>query len=254
MSGGRLVDAKWSSGSLIFYKKSDGTALLTIASTGVTISNLADVTVDHTDSTSFTIDNDSTTGKIKVNAVAGAANKTLTLQNAALTNDRTIEFPDASGTVSLSASASLVAGADGTAGTLTVYPATATNGTLILSATNNGAARNVTVTNAAHGQSTTYKIADCGAAAGQIPVVTSDHFCKLVCGADSTVTLPATVSITGNMSVAGALTTAAAVTFSGANACTIAVPAGGSIWTIAIRRMLRYLSIPIAHQATTRRR
>lgn len=225
------IGQKWSSGALVFYTKSTGTAVLTIDTTGVTIANLSDVTVDHTDSATFTVDNDSTTGKIKISAAAGAADKTLTLTNTALTDDRTITFPDSDGTVALSASTSLTAGADGTAGTVTIYPATSTNGTLILSATNNGGARNLTITNAAHGQSTTLKIADCGASAGQIPVVTSDHYCKLVCAADSTVTLPETVSITGNMSVGGALTTAAALTFSGAYAAQITVPSA-STWVL----------------------
>src|SRR5574343_773684 len=162
------IGQKWSSGALVFYTKSTGTAVLTIDTTGVTIANLSDVTVDHTDSATFTVDNDSTTGKIKISAAAGAADKTLTLTNTALTDDRTITFPDSDGTVALSASTSLTAGADGTAGTVTIYPATATNGTLILSATNNGGARNLTITNAAHGQDTVYTIPDIGQATGNV--------------------------------------------------------------------------------------
>jgi len=52
-----------------------------------------------TTSTTFTVDSDSTTGKIAITAVAGAANKTLTLSNSALTDNRTISFPDATDTV-----------------------------------------------------------------------------------------------------------------------------------------------------------
>lgn len=220
-----------SSGEMIFCKKSDGTAILTIATTGVTISNLSDVTVDHTDSASFTVDNDSTTGKIKVSAAAGAADKTLTLTNTALTDNRTITFPDASGTVSLSSSASLVAGASGTAGTVTIYPATAANGTLVLSCTNNGADKAITITNKAHAQDTTYNIPDCGAATGQIPVVNSDHKVVITAAADAAVTLPASVSIGGTLSTAGTFSTAANLTFSGAFAAEIAVPSA-STWTL----------------------
>lgn len=54
-----------------------------------------------TTGTTFTVDSDSSTGKVQVKAVAGSANKTMILQNAQLTDDRTITFPDASGTVAL---------------------------------------------------------------------------------------------------------------------------------------------------------
>lgn len=226
-----LIGQKWSSGSLVFYKRSDGTALMTIATDGVTIPTLSDVAVDHTDSQTFTVYNDSVTGKIKLSVATGAADKTLTLTNTALTNDRTITFPDSSGTVQLSASTDLVAGANGTAGTLTIYPSTSANGTLVLSCTNNGADKDITITNKAHGQDTTYSIPDCGAAAGQIPVVTSDHFVKIAAAADATVTIPSSVSFGGAVSVAGALTTAADLTFSGAFAAEIAVP-DASTWTL----------------------
>jgi hypothetical protein len=52
-----------------------------------------------TTSTTFTVDSDSVLGKIAITAVAGAANKTLTLSNSALTDNRTISFPDATATV-----------------------------------------------------------------------------------------------------------------------------------------------------------
>ena len=51
-----------------------------------------------TTSTTFTVDSDSVLGKIAITAVAGAANKKLTLSNAALTDDRTLTFPDLTGT------------------------------------------------------------------------------------------------------------------------------------------------------------
>ena len=54
-----------------------------------------------TTATTFSVKSGSTTGKIAITAVAGAANKTLTLSNAALTDNRTISFPDLTGTVSL---------------------------------------------------------------------------------------------------------------------------------------------------------
>lgn len=54
-----------------------------------------------TTGSTFTVDSDATTGKLQLKAIAGAANKTLILQNAELTDDRTITFPDATGTVAL---------------------------------------------------------------------------------------------------------------------------------------------------------
>ncbi len=62
------------------------------------------------------------------------------------------------------------AGLSGTAGTFRTYPATAANGYLEIFGTANGAARNVTITNAAHGQTTGYVIPDCASAAGRILV------------------------------------------------------------------------------------
>ncbi|OQA02609.1 MAG: hypothetical protein BWY68_00949 [bacterium ADurb.Bin400] len=49
----------------------------------------------------FTVDSDSTTGKIVLDVALGAADKSLTLTNIALTDNRTITFPDNTGTVAL---------------------------------------------------------------------------------------------------------------------------------------------------------
>jgi hypothetical protein len=53
----------------------------------------------------FTIDSDAIGGKITIQAIEGPANKRLILANAALTDDRTITFPDATGTVALTGAA-----------------------------------------------------------------------------------------------------------------------------------------------------
>lgn len=62
------------------------------------------------------------------------------------------------------------AGISGTAGALISFPATAANGFLSVFATNNGGAFNVTLTNAAHGQTSGYVIPDVGNAAGRVLV------------------------------------------------------------------------------------
>ena len=60
------------------------------------------------------------------------------------------------------------AGSSGVVGTVDIFPTTAANGKLIISATNNGGARDVTLTNAAHGQATTVTIPDTGLATSYV--------------------------------------------------------------------------------------
>jgi hypothetical protein len=223
------IASKWSGGSLIFYNTATGAAILTIATTGLTISNIDSISLSGTSGSSFTVDNDSTTGKIKIEAAAGASDKTLTLKNAALTNNRTITFPDATGTVALTSSTDLTAGASGTAGTLTIYPSTAANGTMLLQATNSPGDFDLTITNEAYGQDTTLKIPDCGAATGQIPVITSDNSLLITTTSDRTMTLG------GNVTTGGALTLSGAfdATFSVPSSSTWTLPTGGGTLALA---------------------
>jgi len=60
------------------------------------------------------------------------------------------------------------AGASGTAGTITIFPATAANGTFVLSGTNNASNFASTLTNSAVGQATVYTLPDPGAATANI--------------------------------------------------------------------------------------
>jgi len=70
---------------------------------GILISNEIGGHTQHTDTgttgNTFTVDSDSVTGKIVVDVALGAANKSLTLTNTALTDNRTVTFKDESGTV-----------------------------------------------------------------------------------------------------------------------------------------------------------
>lgn len=182
-----------------------------------------------TKSASFTVDSDATLGKVKIQAAAGAANKTLTLTNAALTDNRTITFPDATGTVQLSASTDLTAGADGVAGTLTVYPATASNGKLIVSAADSAGDFDLTLQNKAVGQDTTVKIPDPGVATAQVPLVTSDNKVLITAAADRTVTLGGNLSTAANLTVSGAFAAEIAVP----SASTWTLPAGGGNLALA---------------------
>lgn len=57
--------------------------------------------IEGTTNESFLIDSDSVLGNISIAPTSGAADKTLTITNAALTDDRTVTFQDAAGTVAL---------------------------------------------------------------------------------------------------------------------------------------------------------
>ncbi len=95
---------------------------------------------------------------------AGAASNFLMTNNA---GTQTI----ATGSVALTVG-TLTLGSAGNASSLTIFPATAANGTLILSPLNAGGAFNTTIRNSVMGQSTVYSIPDVGAATGQFAVLT----------------------------------------------------------------------------------
>lgn len=129
-------------------------------------------------------------------------------------------------------------GASGTAGSLDIFPTSAANGKLIHTCTNNGGARNLTLTNVAQTSgSGTIKYPDMASGTGQFVATNADQKCTVVTGAaDRTVTLGGDLTTTGAVSVGavtlgGTLTTAAAVTFSGAFAAQITVPSA-STWVL----------------------
>lgn len=72
-----------------------------------------------------------------------------------------------------STAGNVTAGSSGNAGSLISFPATAANGTLIVSALNAGGAFNTTIRNSIMGQSTVYSIPDILAATGGIMVSTT---------------------------------------------------------------------------------
>ncbi len=75
------------------------------------------------------------------------------------------------------------AGSSGNAGSLISFPATAANGTLIISALNAGGAFNTTIRNSTMGQSTVYSIPDVGAATGFIVANATQGLMKSVTAA-----------------------------------------------------------------------
>jgi hypothetical protein len=77
----------------------------------------------------------------------------------------------------------VTAGSSAHAASLISFPASAANGTLIISALNAGGAFNTTIRNSAMGQSTVYSMGDIGAATGGIVVATSAILMKSVAAA-----------------------------------------------------------------------
>lgn len=108
-------------------------------------------------------------------------------------------------------------GASGTAGSLDIFPTTAANGKLIITCTNNGAARNLSLTNVAQTSgSGTLKFPDMAGATGQLLATTTDYKCTVTMNGAAR-----TLDLTGNLTLAGNLTTTG-------GAATITVPGGGA--------------------------
>ena len=149
-----------------------------VASTGNITSTLGSVSAATTVTAGTGIT--ATTGNI----VASTGNITSTLGSvgAATTVTAGTGITATTGNVTATAG-NVVAGSSGNAGTVTSFPATAANGSLILSALNAGGAFNTTIRNSVMGQSTVYSLGDIGAAAGGIPVATSVFVMKSVAGA-----------------------------------------------------------------------
>jgi hypothetical protein len=142
-----------------------------------------------------------TTGSFRVVAVANTGNTLVTLSNALHGQASVYSIPDSgaatanilisklTGTQHITVGSlqvdagNLTAGSSGSAGTITSFPATAANGSLILAALNAGGAFNTTIRNSVMGQSSVYSLGDIGAATGGIPVATSVFVMKSVAGA-----------------------------------------------------------------------
>lgn len=141
------------------------------------------------------------TGSLHLTAASNAGNTITTITNASQAAARTYTIPDGGQVASnflLSDSATtqtintgsfvvaqgnITAGSSGHAGTLTSFPATAANGSLILAAVNAGGAFNTTISNGTMGQSTVYTLGDIGATTGGIVVATTPIRMKSVAAA-----------------------------------------------------------------------
>ena len=141
------------------------------------------------------------TGSLILAAVSNSGNTNVTLSNALHAQASVYSIPDSGASTanfiiskltgtqhitvgSLQVDAgNLLAGSSGVAGTVTSFPATAANGSLILQAVNAGGAFNTTLSNGVMGQSTTYTIPDILASTGDIVVSTTPARMKWVADA-----------------------------------------------------------------------
>lgn len=133
---------------------------------------------------------DGTTGKIKDSGYSPSdATKTKVVMAGSATVVNVIaHFTDTAGTIDDTAAdvsnlGNISAGASGTPGTLSSFPATATNGSLVISALNAGGAFTTTIRNSVMGQSTVYSLPDIGASTGGIVVSTAAVRLKSVAAA-----------------------------------------------------------------------
>src|SRR5574343_2027497 len=99
-----------------------------------------------TTSNTFVVDSDSSLGKIIIDVTLGAADKSLTLTNTALTDNRTVTFQDADGTVAYLDD--ITAAANTVSNTFTIDSDSAL-GKIILDVTTGAVDKAMTITNAA---------------------------------------------------------------------------------------------------------
>jgi len=124
----------------------------------------------------------SVSGATTANALAVFADTAGTIKDQTTASTLGFGLTISSGNFAVSAG-NVTAGSSGNAGTLISFPATAANGSLIISALDAGDAFNTTIRNSVMGQSTVYSLPDIGAATGGIPVSTGAIRMKMVADA-----------------------------------------------------------------------
>jgi hypothetical protein len=119
-------------------------------------------------------------GQLRIRAGLNTGDDIVTLTTGGNTSGNiTVSLPIVSGTLLTQGAAAIQAGADASAGTLELWPATTNSGTLKLQVADNTFDAAIILTNADHGQSTTYTLTDAGAAAAY-PISTSSNAGGLV--------------------------------------------------------------------------
>ncbi len=127
----------------------------------------------------------------------------------------------------------IIAGASGTAGDVSVFPAMASKGSLLITAANNSGDTVTTIVNAAYGQASTLTIPDVGASTG------------------------AFVMDKGTSTISGAKTFTGGVTFSTTNVTitdkdvALSATTGTKFGTATTKKLAFYNSAPVVQPATT---
>lgn len=165
---GDLVDIAASDGNQMFeFSGSDFTSFITLPGGNGAVT----LPVVDGDFTVF----DGTLGALKDSGFlpSNAAKTRVVMAGSATVANHIALFQDTTGTIDDTAATALnngpiQAGLSGTSGYLASYPAAVTSGSLRLVGVANGGDFTVAISNASHGQATTYSIADVGAATGQL--------------------------------------------------------------------------------------
>jgi hypothetical protein len=104
-------------------------------------------------------------GQLDIKAGLNTGDDIVTLTTGGNTSGNiTVSLPIVTGTLLTNGAAAIQAGADASAGTVELWPATTNSGTMKLQVADNTFDAAIILTNADHGQSTTYTLVDAGAA------------------------------------------------------------------------------------------
>jgi hypothetical protein len=141
-------------------------------------------------------------------------------------------------------------GASGTAGLLTIFPATAANGTFVLDATNNAGNFASTLTNSAIGQATVYSLPDPGQGTANIVL---DHGAQTIAGVKTFSSIPigtqyvVQVNLATITGLAGAVTAIHSAAFAGTvTAISASVNAAFATSNITITPSIYHAGTPTA--------
>lgn len=218
-----MADASYSPG---VYKTDDGDKLVVASGgtldiesggafqiAGVTVTasaadlNTASGAGTGTTNQTFTVDSDSTAGTLVLKAGTDSGNHATTIQPGTTAGAVTLTLPVTTGTLALTSDTQvdLDLGSSGVAGSLDIFPTTAANGKLIITATDNGGARNVSITNDAVAASRAYTIPEAGGDGKFVMTTAANSLLVNANGSDRTMSLSGNVTLAGSLTSAGAL-------------------------------------------------
>ena len=265
------VLTRTNAGKMEFLDRSTGTTMMTIDGTLLTITIGTGVTLDTSaasvtqpasesftnidagaSGTAGTVDIFPTTaakGKIQIAAADSAGDTTTTITNASQAGAATYTIPDAGGsasfvmtegsqtvngtkTIAALVTTNLDAGASGTAGTVDVFPTTASKGKIAISAADSAGNTTTTITNASQAGARTYTIPDAGASASFLMT-------------EGAQTIVAATTFTAGI----VLTTTATVTFGEGGNVVTGATTGTKIGTATTQKLAFHNSTPVVQRS-----